>query len=218
MLHRIHRAHAIVAVVAFAIFPAVAQQAPREPVLRRHVSTPSESTSIDQHVLTLFNSASVHGGIAIVSDQCREPLEQFPEFDGDLEEALQRLASTGHHLHWLQVGDGLVLYNTPSPPALLTVAVRDFHFSRKQALARSSASLFGTPEVSDKARSLHLVEYGPNLGFAQPLQAETPQDMVTLSNATVVEALNSIAGDHGVWLYKESRCDVNVMSLNWPVR
>ena len=218
MLHRIHRAHAIVAVVAFAIFPAVAQQAPRDPVLRRHVSTPSESTSIDQHVLTLFNSASVHGGIAIVSDQCREPLEQFPEFDGDLEEALQRLASTGHHLHWLQVGDGLVLYNTASPPALLTVAVRDFHFSRKQALAKSSASLFGTPEVSDKARSLHLVEYGPNLGFAQPLQAETPQDMVTLSNATVVEVLNSIAGNHGVWLYKESRCEANVMSLNWPVR
>jgi hypothetical protein len=160
MLSRIYGAYAIMA-VALAIFTALAQEAPKESALKRHVSAPKESAPIAQHVLTLFSSAGVHGGIAIVSDQCREPLEEFPEFDGDLEEALQRLVSTGHHFHWLQVGDGLVLYNTASPPALLTVAVRDFHFSRKQALAKSSASLFGTPEVSDKARSLRLVEYGP---------------------------------------------------------
>gem|GEM_PF-6208457 len=35
---------------------------------------------------------------------------------------------------------------------------------------------------------------------------------------TVVEALISIAGNRGVWLYKESRCEKNVMSLSWPVR
>jgi hypothetical protein len=101
---------------------------------------------------------------------------------------------------------------------LLTVAVREFHFSRKQALAKSSADLLDVPEVSDKARSLHLVEYGPDLGFAGPRQPETPQDIVTLNNATVVEALSSIAGNHGVWLYRESRCEKNLMSLNWPVR
>lgn len=218
MFSRTGLAYAAVALVVLATLPALAQEAAKNSALSRDVSIPAESASIAQHVLHLLHSASVHGGIAIVNEQCREPLEQFPEFEGDLGQALQRLASTDHQLHWLQVADGLVVYSTPAPPPLLMVAMREFQFSRKQPLARSSANLFGAPEVSDKARSLHLVEYGANLGFAQPEQPETPQDIVTLTNVNVLEALTSIAGDHGIWLYKESRCETNLMSLNWPVR
>lgn len=182
-----HRASAMAAIVALAVLPILAQETTKDSALRRHLLTPAESATIAEHVLTLFTKASVHGGIAIVNGQCQEPSEEFPKFDGDLEEAMQRLASTGHEIHWLQLGEQLFVYNTPSPPALLTVAVREFHFSRKQALAKSSADLLDAPEVNDKARSLHLVEYGPDLGFAGPRQAETPQDIVALSNATVVD-------------------------------
>jgi hypothetical protein len=184
--------------------------------LEKPVAAPAEFVSIGQRVLTLFSKAGIHGGIAMVSDQCPEPPEQFPEFQGNVEGALRTLVGTGHELHWLQVKGGLIVYNTSPLPQLLTVTVREFRFSRKQAPVTSSASLFDRPEVVEKKRNLHLVEYGPNLAFAHPQERTTTQDMVTLSDATVMDALNSIGGNHGIWFYRESRCQTNLVTLNWP--
>jgi hypothetical protein len=218
MLNRISlRCVASVAVVCL-FLPAFAEGAAKTPLLNRRVSISTESSSVTQYLLTLFNKAGIHGGVAIVNEQCQEAVEQFPEFEGDLRGALEKLASTGHDLHWLEVGDSLVVHNTPSPPPILMVVVRQFQFSRKEALTKSSSNLLDAPEVSAKVQSLHLVERGPELGFAQLQQPTTPQDIVTLTNTTVIDALNNMAGNHAVWLYKESRCERNIMSLNWPVR
>jgi hypothetical protein len=211
------RARTAIAVFAIALLPALAQKAERGGPLEKPFIAPAEFVSIGQRVLTLFNRAGMHGGIAIVSEQCTEPTEQFPEFQGNIEGALQTLVRTGHELHWLQVNDGLIVYNTPGLPQLLTVTVREFRFSRKQALVTSSASLFNKPEVTETERSLHLVEYGPNLGFARPQERATIQDMVSLSDTTVMDALNRIADNHGVWFYRESRCQTNLVTLNWPI-
>jgi hypothetical protein len=74
------RARTAIAVFAIALLPALAQKAERGGPLEKPFIAPAEFVSIGQRVLTLFNRAGMHGGIAIVSEQCTEPTEQFPEF------------------------------------------------------------------------------------------------------------------------------------------
>jgi hypothetical protein len=205
-------------IVGLLILPTFGADHARVPPLKKPVSIPADSASISQYLVVLFQNAGIHGGIAVVNQRCEETPEAMPEFKGDVQGALEKLVSTGHEVHWSQVGDSLVVHNMPSPPTLLTVVVHEFRFSRKEPLTKSSSGLLDTPEVSDKVRSLRLVERGPEFGFAAFPQLSTAQDMVTLTDKTVLDALNSIAGNHAVWLYKESWCDKNVMSVNWPVR
>jgi hypothetical protein len=188
------------------------------PLLKRAVSLSAENRSLSDYLLAVFRNAGISGGIAIVNDRCVDVSEQFPEFKGNVQDALEKLASTGHQLRWFQAGESLVVLNTPSAPPMLRVVVREFRFSRKEALTKASSDLFDTPEASNQVRALHLDEYGPEMGFARLRQPSTPPDIVSLTNTTVLDALNKIADGHAVWLYKESRCERNVMSLNWPVR
>ncbi len=190
---------------------------PKSP-LKRPVSVAAEETPLSNYLLTVFRGAVISGGIAIVNDGCEQASEKFPEFRGNVQDALEKLASTGHQLSWFQTGDGLVVHNGPSVPPLLRSVVREFQFSRKEPMNKASSALFDAPEVSDQLRALHLIVYGPELGFAQLPQPSTPQDIVTLTNTTVLDALNKIAGGRAVWLYKESNCERNVMSLSWPIR
>lgn len=186
--------------------------------LRRPVAVSARNGSLSDYLLALFRSAGASGGLAIVNNQCLEVRAAFPEFKGTVQDALENLSSAGHELHWSLAGDGLVVYNTPSTPPLLAVRVHEFRFSHNEPLTKASTGLFDAPEAREKAKELHLTEYGPELGFAQLRRPDTPQDIVVLTDATVLEALNRIAGNHAVWLYKESRCESNVISLNWPIR
>jgi len=205
------------AVIGFLGLPTAGTEA-AVPPLKRHLSIPARGGSLSDYLLAIFTSAGIRGGIALVYDQCAESSEQFPEFTGSVQEALDKLTSTGHHLVWSQAGESLVVYNTPSAPPLLKVVVRKFQFSRKEPLTKASSDLFDAPETRAEGKALHLVEYGPEVGFAQLRQPTSQQDMVTLTNTTVLDALNNIAGNHAIWLYKESRCEKNIMSVNWPVQ
>jgi hypothetical protein len=169
----------------------------------------------------VFRSSGVFGGIAIVNDRCENVQEQLPTFTGTVQAAIEMASHTSHQLHWFLDGEGLVVFNTPSAPSLLNTTVRQFRFSRKEALTKSSSDLFDTPETRDRVKALHLIEYQGELGFAQLQQPTTPQDVVVLANTTVLEALEKMANNHAVWLYKESTCEKGekgVMSLNWPIR
>jgi len=135
-----------------------------------------------------------------------------------VEGALQKLSSSGHRIDWSQSSGHLVIRDTPSTPSVLKVLVREFRFSAKEPLTKASSNLLGTAEAQHEIQALHLVEYGPELGFAQVQQPNTPQDIITLSNVTVLDALNAIAGTRAVWLYKQSSCTRSLVSLNWPIR
>jgi hypothetical protein len=135
---------------------------------------------------------------------------QLPEFEGIVQEALENLASVGHRVHWVEEGEGLVVYNTPSVPPVLGTVVREFQFSRKDPLTMFSSTLFDAPESRDQVKALHLIEYGPELGFAQLQQPSTPEDIVSLANTTVLNALNQIAGNRAVCLYNESTCEKRI--------
>jgi hypothetical protein len=192
------------------------------PPLERPVTVFSYSGSLPDYLLGVFRIGGIPGGIAIVNDRCEDILvQQLPEINGTVQEALEKVASTGHQLHWLQDGERLVVYNTPSAPRVLATVVRKFKFSRQDPLTLASSTLFDTPEARDQVKALHLIEYGPELGFAQLPPPRTRRDVVSLANTTVLNALNQIAGDHAVWLYNESTCEKGkkgVMSLNWPTR
>jgi hypothetical protein len=123
------------------------------PPLKRPVSVSAENESLSDYVLAAFTSAGISGGIAIVNDRCVDASEQFPEFKGSAQDALEKLASTGHQLRWFQAGESLVVHNTPSAPPLLKVVVREFHFSRKEALTKASSDLFDAAEARDQVRA-----------------------------------------------------------------
>jgi hypothetical protein len=198
--------------------PALGADAPGPP-LGRNVSVPAEKTSLSDLLLTVFRNAGISGGIVIVNDGCAETREQFPELRGNVQEVLERLASSaGHRLRWFLVGNSFVVDSSLSPPPLLRTVVRRFEFSRKEPITKSSSALLDAPEVTDQLKALKLVVYGPELGFARLRQPNTPQDIVNLTNTTVLDALNKIADGRAAWLYTESRCERKVMSLSWPIR
>ncbi|SRR5579883_553036 len=188
------------------------------PPLNRPVSVSLQNGSLAEYLLAIFKSGHLSGGIAVINDRCEDASDQFPEFNGNVKGAFEKLATMGHQVHWLQAGDNLVVNNTKSPPSLLKVVVHEFRFSRNEPLSKATSDLLDTPEASAKIKELQLKAYGPELGFAQMHRPGTPQDTVTLSDTTVLDALNKIAAGHAVWLYKESRCGENVISLNWPVK
>jgi hypothetical protein len=202
--------------VPFLGMPCVCAEVPSP--LGRPVSVSAMNSSLSDYLLAILRSAGVSGGIAIVNDSCEGASEQFPEFKGNVQDALERLAAAGHHIAWSRAGGSLVIHNTTSVPTMLRVMVREFKFSRKESLAKASSTLLDTPEARDEAKALRLIEYGPELGFAKLQQPSMPSDIATFANITVLDALNEIAGGHAVWLYKESRCERNIMSLSWPVR
>jgi hypothetical protein len=198
-------------------FPALRAQEVSD-ALKRPVSVPEEYSPLSDHLLMLFKSAGVSGGIAIVNEQCGDASGRFPQFKGSLQGALESLVSGGYHVQWRETEGILFVGNTPLPPQLLETYVNEFRFSRKDSLVKASSTLLDEPEAREALRSLRLTEYGPELGFAQPRQPDGPGDSVYLTNATVLSALNKIGGGHSVWLYKESKCERNIVSLNWPVR
>lgn len=204
-------------VVALLVRPVFAQD-PSPTLVKKTVTIQAQTASLSEYLLTVFRGANIRGGISVVSEHCPEAAEEMPEFSGEVEGVLKRLVSTGHPLQWFQMGDNLIVLNTPSPPPILTVEVREFRFSRKEPLTKSASGLFDTPEVAATVRDLGLVEYGPELGFAALHQPGTPANMVVLRNTKVLDALNGIGGGDAVWLYKESKCQRNVFSLNWPIR
>lgn len=186
--------------------------------LKRPVLAPEEYSPLSDHLLMLFKNAGVSGGIAIVNDQCSDTSGRFPQFKGNLQGALESLVSAGYPVRWRETEGIVFVGNTLFPPRLLETSVHEFKFSRKDSLIKASSALLDAPETREALRSLRLVEYGPELGFAQPRQPDNAGDFVYLANTTVLSALNKIGGKHSVWLYKESRCERNVISLNWPVR
>ena len=188
------------------------------PPLKRSVTIAAETGSLSNYLQTIFSSAGISGGIAIVNNQCEDRTENFPEFRGTVQGAFERLATTGHQLHWFDAGGSVVVQNTPAPPLLLKVKVREFQFSRKEPLTKVSSALLDAPEARKQIKELRLVERGPELGFARPQEPTTPQDIVTLTDTSVLDALNAIAGHQAVWLYKESACSRHEVSLNWVVR
>jgi hypothetical protein len=207
----------ITGIAAGFVLPAFASGGQPQP-LRQSVALPAEQVPLSQYLLDIFKSAKIFGGVVITAEKCEEMPEEFPEFSGTVEGILKRLSANGHQLDWSQSGRHLVVRNTPSTPPVLKVQVHEFRFSAKEPLTKVSSNLFGTVEVQHETQALHLVEYGPELGFAQVHQPNTPEDMITLSNVTVLDALNAIAGSHAVWLYKQSSCARTLMSLNWPIR
>jgi hypothetical protein len=150
--------------LSFVIFVAVSLSLPTfgadgpAPVLQRPVVVSLESDSLSEYLLAVFRSSGVFGGIAIVNDRCENVQEQLPTFKGTVQAALEMASHTGHQLHWLLDGEGLVVFNTPSAPSLLSTTVRQFRFSRKEALTKSSSDLFDIPETKDRAKALHLIE------------------------------------------------------------
>lgn len=196
--------------------PAIADGPPLP--LERPVSVAGGNGPLSEYLIAIFKSAGIFGGVAIVNDKCEDLSGRYPEFKGTVQGALEKLTSTGYPIRWLQTDGVLVVRNTPSLPPLLASAVQEFRFSRKESLARLSSALLDSPGARKTATDFQLVEYGPELGFAQTGQPTTPSDIVTLTNTTVLDALNKIGSNRGVWLYKESRCGRNLMSVNWPIR
>jgi hypothetical protein len=186
--------------------------------LRRPVSVPAQRTPLSGYLLDVFRNAKLSGGIVIVADDCEEQPQMFPEFKGTVKEVLDRLASMDKRLNWSELGEQLVVRNTSSIPPVLKVTLHEFRFSRKDPLTRISSNLLGSPEVQDEIRTLHLVERGPEFGFAQFSAPSTEKDNIILKSTTVLDALNSAAGDRSVWFYRQSNCERNEISLNWPIR
>lgn len=221
MLNRdTRRALVILEFVISFITPALAQKLSGQ-LLTRSVSLPAEYASISEHLVTIFKSAAISGGIALVNNDCTpEAKEHFSEFKGSVHDALATLVplNGGHQLHWREGAGTLVIYNSSGPPPLLTVIVAEFRFSRKEPLSKTSSALLDIPEVANEASKLNIIEYGPELGFAQLPARTTAADTVTVTNVSVLDILNKIAMPHAVWLYKQSQCERNIVSLNWPIR
>ena len=145
------------------------------PPLKRPVTVVSYSGSLSDYLVGVFRSSGIPGGIAIVNDGCEDILiQKLPDVKGSVQEALEIVVSTGHQLHWFEDGERLVVYNTPFAPSVLGTVVREFKFSRQDALTLASSTLFDKPEARDQAKALHLPEYGPELGFAQLPPPMTP--------------------------------------------
>ncbi len=191
---------------------------PVQKPLDSHVSVAPVNGTLSEYLIDLFKSASLAGGVAVVNENCAESSGTFPEFTGSMRGALESLVSLGYSVHWLELDGTLVVHSTTLLPPFLESPVQEFRFSRKDSLIAVSSALLDLPGPRETALKLHLVQYGPEIGFARLKHPTAPTDVVTLTNTTVLHALNSISGEHGVWLYKESKCDRRIMSLNWPLR
>ena len=178
----------------------------------------NDHEGFDQHFTVKLDSSHSYGLSMVNHGKCEETPEHFPEFRGTVKAVLQRLSASGHVLDWNESGEHLVIRNTSSTPTVLKVLVREFRFSTNEPLTKASSNLLGRTEVQHEMQAARLVEYGPELGFAQVQKPSTPKDMITLSNVTVLEVLNTLAGARAVWLYKQSSCARSLVSLNWPIR
>jgi hypothetical protein len=65
--------------------------------------------------------------------------------DYTISNQLEIVVSTGHQLHWFEDGERLVVYNTPSAPSVLGTVVREFKFSRQDALTLASSTFKPSP-------------------------------------------------------------------------
>jgi hypothetical protein len=197
---------------------------PSEDLSQKLVTAPAADAVPDYYAGNLLVAAGIRGGVEEKDETCSSSVKHsYAEFRGTIRDALESVHSpNGSAYKWKQIDNALFIQMVSQEKSLLDVTINKFSFDAEDDPIRIQMSLFGLPEVRERAQELRLRERGPEIGFTQPHRKKPAKAPIRLEHITLRAALERITLTHKhqlIWTYWQYRCgQTSYSQFNWLSR
>jgi hypothetical protein len=179
------------------------------------LTMPAQEQIAHRYVAHVLLTAGVRGGLEQKDNGCALVKQEYPEFHGSIQEALQFIRSSGGAQYiGVQRGQALFIRSVPQTESLLDTRISRFSFKPNEDPLAIQGKLFNLPEVRKRAQELKLEERPPEGGFSQRPGKE-PAEQIKIEGVSLREALERITLAHNhplLWSYWEYSCNGKVYS------